>query len=110
MAVFVAVASSIRGDFADSFSLPGAESQQAYDLLAERFPGASGSSAQIVFQTQDGASFQDPAVQEQINALLTEASGLPHVASIVSPYDAPYQVSEDRHDRLRDGELRSAGQ
>ncbi len=95
MAVFIAFASSVRGDFADSFSLPGAESQQAYDLLAERFPGASGGSAQVVFQTKDGASFQDPAVQEQIDSLLTEISALPHVASIVSPYDATYQVSQD---------------
>src|SRR6478736_128440 len=63
MAAFIGVASSIRGEFADSFSLPGAESQRAYDLLAERFPGASGSTAQIVFQTQGGATFDDPAVK-----------------------------------------------
>lgn len=94
MAAFVGVASSIRGDFADSFSLPGAESQRAYDLLAERFPGASGSSAQIVFQAQDGATFDDPAVKEQVDALLTGISGLPHVASIVSPFDATYQISQ----------------
>jgi RND superfamily putative drug exporter len=93
MAAFIGVASSIRGEFADSFSLPGAESQRAYDLLAERFPGASGSSAQIVFQIQDGSSFDDPAVKEQVGALLNDLSALPHVSSIVSPYDATYQVS-----------------
>jgi RND superfamily putative drug exporter len=95
MALFIALATSIRGHFADSFSLPGAESQQAYDLLADRFPGASGGTAQIVFQTKDGASFQDPAVQDQVNAVLSEIDALPHVASIVSPYDAPYQISQD---------------
>jgi len=94
MAAFIGLASSIRGEFADSFSLPGAESQRAYDLLAERFPGASGSSAQIVFQIEDGSSFDDPAIKEQVNALLTEIRGLPHVASIASPYDATYQVSQ----------------
>lgn len=95
MALFMAFATTFRGQFADSFSLPGAESQRAYDLLAERFPGASGSSAQIVFQTQDGASFDDPAVQQQMQSLFDEISGLPHVASIVSPLDAANQISQD---------------
>jgi RND superfamily putative drug exporter len=94
MAAFIGVASSIRGEFADSFSLPGAESQRAYDLLAERFPGASGSTAQIVFQIQDGSSFDDPAVQQQVDALLTDIATLPHVASIDSPYEATYQQSQ----------------
>ncbi len=95
MAILIAIATSVRGQFADSFSLPGAESQRAYDLLAERFPGASGSPAQIVFQIDEGASFEDPAIQEQIEGYFAEVSGLPHVASIVSPYDAPYQISQN---------------
>ncbi|MCA9860242.1 MAG: MMPL family transporter, partial [Thermomicrobiales bacterium] len=95
LAVLVGIATSVRGQFVDSFSLPGAESQRAYDLLAERFPGASGISAQIVFQVDESGNFQDPAVQEQIEALLAEIGELPHVASTVSPYDAPYQVSQD---------------
>jgi RND superfamily putative drug exporter len=94
-AILIAVATSVRGHFADSFSLPGAESQRAYDLLAERFPGQSGSTAQIVFQIPEGSSFDDPAIQEQIDAYFAEVSGLPHVASIVSPYDAPYQISQN---------------
>ncbi len=95
MAMFVAIGTSFRGQFADSFSLPGAESQRAYDLLSERFPAASGSSAQLVFQTQNGASFDDPTVQQEMTAIFDEISGLPHVASIVSPFDAPNQISQD---------------
>jgi len=95
MAIFVAIATSVRGQFSDSFSLPGAESQRAYDLLAERFPGASGGTAEIVFETQGDATFDDPAMQQQIDALLTELSKTPHVASIVSPFDAPYQISQN---------------
>ncbi len=94
MAVFIGIATSVRGQFSDSFSLPGAESQRAYDLLVERFPGASGSTAQIVFQIQDGSNFDDPAVKEQVDALLGDISKLPHVASIASPYDATYQQSQ----------------
>jgi RND superfamily putative drug exporter len=95
MAILIAVATSIRGQFVDSFTLPGAESQRAYDLLAERFPGQSGSTAQIVFQIPEGASFEDPAIQEQIEAYFAEIADLPHVDSVVSPYDAPYQISEN---------------
>lgn len=95
MAILIAVATSVRGQFADSFSLPGSESQRAYDLLAERFPSASGSNAQIVFQTRDGATFQDEAIKTQIGALLNELGKLPHVSSIVSPLDVPYQISQD---------------
>lgn len=94
MAAFIGLASSIRGEFADSFSLPGAESQRAYDLLAERFPGASGSTAQIVFQIEDGSHFDDPAVKQQVDALLADIGTLPHVASIDSPYEATYQQSQ----------------
>ena len=93
MAAFIGLASSIRGEFADSFSLPGAESQRAYDLLAERFPGASGSTAQIVFQTQGGATFDDPAVKEQVDALLAKIYELPHVVPPQDGAPAPLQVS-----------------
>jgi RND superfamily putative drug exporter len=95
MAILIAVATSVRGQFADSFTLPGAESQRAYDLLAERFPGQSGSTAQIVFQIPEGSSFDDPAVQEQIESYFATVEELPHVDSIVSPYDAPYQISQN---------------
>ncbi|TXG81100.1 MAG: MMPL family transporter [Thermomicrobiales bacterium] len=95
MAMLIALAVSVRGQFVDSFSLPGAESQRAYDLLAERFPGASGITAQVVFQVEEGSSFQDPAVQEQIETLLADIDELPHVASTVSPYEAEYQISQN---------------
>ena len=90
---FGALSFSIAGQFNDSFSLPGSESQKAYDLLADRFPGASGTSAQIVYQIPDGSSFDDPAVQEQITALQAQIAELPHVASVTSPYDVAYQMS-----------------
>ena len=36
---------------ADSFEIPGTESQRAFDLLDARFPAQSGSTARIVFHT-----------------------------------------------------------
>ena len=37
------------GAFVDSFSTPGTESQQALDLLTQRFPAQSGDTATLVF-------------------------------------------------------------
>ena len=42
------------GELEDSFEIPGVESQQAYDLLEERFPDQAGARAQVVIHTDDG--------------------------------------------------------
>ena len=36
--VFAGIAFTLKGDFNDHFSIPGADSQKAFDLLEERFP------------------------------------------------------------------------
>ncbi|WP_127782787.1 MMPL family transporter [Rhodococcus sp. X156] len=63
----------------NSFSIPGTESQQAIDTLAERFPAASGSSATIVITGPAGTTVTDPAVQAQAQRVLAAAQQLPHV-------------------------------
>ncbi|MCC6945315.1 MAG: MMPL family transporter [Thermomicrobiales bacterium] len=95
MIVFAAIAVPLAGEYADSFALPGAESQQAYDLLEERFPQQAGSSATMVFRTDDPAGIGAPDSRTAIEAILAEASTLPHVSHIVSPFDAEQQISAD---------------
>src|SRR6188472_2836521 len=60
------LATSLGGAFVDTFEIPGAESQQAVDLLQERFPLQAGDSAQMVFHAPAGIT--DPAVKAQIEA------------------------------------------
>src|SRR3712207_6473132 len=72
--------SSVGGEYANDFSLPGAESQEAYDLLRERFPSESGDSAQVVFRAENGVA--DPEVQQTIEALLADLSEVDHVAAV----------------------------
>jgi putative drug exporter of the RND superfamily len=79
------LASSAGGEYATDFSLPGAESQEAYDLLSERFPTESGDNAQVVFRAEDGVD--DPEVQASIESLLAEIEDVENVAAIQSPYD-----------------------
>ena len=92
--LFGAVSFSMAGEFNDSFNLPGSESQKAYDLLEERFPQQSGSTATLVFETTADGGFTNPDVESQVNALLEEVLTLPHVVGVLSPYDAPNQVSD----------------
>lgn len=72
-------ATTLSGETADSFELPGTESQEAIDQLGEKMPGVGGATARVVFQTPEGTTFEDPAyvaaVSEAVEAL-NAASGV----------------------------------
>ncbi len=93
LTVLVAVggaAATLAGPTSDSFSIPGAESQQAFDLLTERFPGYAldGASARVVFVAPDGTAFDEPANQDAVEDVLAEIAAGPQVAGVESPYDS----------------------
>jgi RND superfamily putative drug exporter len=70
------------GQYATSFSLPGTESQEVFDLLEQRFPTAAGDTATIVFRAEDGVE----SVQPQMEEFFDQVAQLPHVDGVVSPY------------------------
>jgi putative drug exporter of the RND superfamily len=78
------LASTLGGEYSNDFSLPGAESQEAYDLLVERFPAFSGDTADIVFKAEQGVT--TPAVRSAMEALFADLSELDHVVAVESPY------------------------
>ena len=81
----VTAGSRLAGDdFRNDFTLPGAESQQARDLLAERAPSRVGATLDIV--VHDPAGVNRPATTAAVEAMLTGVRGLPHVAEVISPY------------------------
>ncbi|BAL87621.1 putative integral membrane protein [Actinoplanes missouriensis 431] len=84
-------------DFRNDFTLPGAESQQAQDLLADRAPIRAGGSLDIVVRAPGGMS--EPSTREAVDAMLTRIRALPHVAEVVSPYPSgsfpPTAISAD---------------
>lgn len=45
---------TLGGKTADTFSIPGTESQRALDALKQELPAASGASATVVVQAPDG--------------------------------------------------------
>ncbi|RIQ35756.1 MMPL family transporter [Jiangella rhizosphaerae] len=89
-------AATLSSPTSDSFAIPGTESQEAFDLLQERFPGSSpdGAAARLVFAAPDGGTVTDPAHQQAIVDAVTEIDAGPQVAEVVDPFAAGL-VSED---------------
>ncbi|MDA1035268.1 MAG: MMPL family transporter, partial [Chloroflexi bacterium] len=84
------------GEYNDKFSIPGTESQGAFDLLAERFQGfGGGDAATVVLKAEAG--FETPEVKAAVAELVAEFGALPGVVpdNTVSPYDAPGSISQD---------------
>lgn len=67
----------------DSFSIPGAESQVAFDILAQKFPGSTGGSGRIVFAAPEGKSVGEYA--DVIERTLEEVSAVEGVAMATNP-------------------------
>jgi putative drug exporter of the RND superfamily len=85
---------ALEPDFRNDLSVPGTDSEQAFDLLHERFPERSGDSMQVVLQTPEG--LDDPAVRAAVDASTEEIAALPDVAEVRSPYGpGPETISED---------------
>jgi RND superfamily putative drug exporter len=81
----LALSSAVGTRYATNFSLPGAESQRATDLLKRDFPAQAGDTDQIVFAAKHG-KVTDPVVRARIAPMLGQVSRLPHVTAVVSPY------------------------
>src|SRR5260370_41768498 len=88
LAVGVLAASQAVGKRnANNFSLPNTDSQRAVDVLQSRFPAQAGDADQIVFRTRTG-TLTDAQVRAEIAPMLARIAKLPHVAGVVSPYEA----------------------
>ncbi|WP_338495586.1 MMPL family transporter [Streptomyces sp. SJL17-4] len=92
-------ASSAPAPPADTFSMPGTESQEAFDLLTEKFPDASvdGATARVVVRAPEGARITTPSTKAEVERLVAdlEASS-PQVVGVADPYKSPaVSISED---------------
>ena len=79
------LAQAFGGDFEFSFATPGSDSEEAQDLLRERFPARSGDDIDVVFQASGGV--RSPEVQQDVDAFLARIAEVDHVVSIDSPYE-----------------------
>ncbi|HEX4719234.1 MAG TPA: MMPL family transporter [Thermoleophilaceae bacterium] len=94
LVVIQVVAGGVGKKEISSFRLPGTESQRAYDLLAQHFPGAKGDTDQLVYKARSG-TLRDPAVRARIQASLKRVAAEQDVANVNSPYSPSGQITKD---------------
>ncbi|MFE1960884.1 MMPL family transporter [Streptomyces sp. NPDC059479] len=84
-----------------SYSMPGTESQRAFDLIEERFPanstgsaGSEGASAKVVFVAPEGQKITDQANRSVVDEVVGRVGDLGQVVRAADPYGTD-TVSED---------------
>lgn len=96
--VFAAIlgltARSISEGTVSSLTIPGAESQQAVEVLQRSFPQRSGDYTDVVFAAADGVDA--PPVLTSIEQFVEQAGAVPGVAGVSSPFDPGGMISADR--------------
>ena len=93
-AALIVAAQAAGGELTDTFSLPGAESQQAQDLLSREFPQQAGVEVKAVFRTPRG-QLTDPAAQRAVNTFRARAAGIDDVNQVSDPFASPGDISRD---------------
>jgi putative drug exporter of the RND superfamily len=88
-------ASRLKNHFDNNLTLPNTGAQRASDLLHRRFPAIAGDSDQIVFQATDG-KLTDHANRVHIERTIAGVAHLPHVVSVVDPFQSPQTLSRDK--------------
>ena len=83
-----AAATAFKGETNDRFSVPGTESQNAQDLLHEKFPGAGGASARVVFVAPPGEKLTDKNNKAAVMESVDRAAKGAQVIKVVDPYSA----------------------
>ncbi|HEX2143258.1 MAG TPA: MMPL family transporter [Glycomyces sp.] len=81
-------AATMQQETNPEFVLPGTESQEAFDLLEDRFPemSADGGTAQLVFEAPEGETLTDADNQALIDELEQVMLDSPQIASVTSPF------------------------
>ncbi|MFJ8575932.1 hypothetical protein [[Kitasatospora] papulosa] len=79
-----------------SYSMPGTESQRAFDLIEERFPANStgsaaseGASAKLVFVAPDGEKVTDQANRAAVTEVVGKVGGLDQVVRAADRMERP---------------------
>ena len=81
----LALKGSVGGETSDAFTIPGTESQAAFDLLEDRFPAESSATSRVVFHHERG--LEGTERRAAVLATLTELRDAPHVIDVTDPYD-----------------------
>src|SRR3712207_5851688 len=87
-------AGAFGGQYSEKFEVPGTESQRAQDLLYEKYPGAGGASARVVYVAPEGEKLTDPENEAAVTESAKRASKGKDVSQVIDPYTAE-AISKD---------------
>ncbi len=81
-------AATLSGQMSNSFTVPGTESQQAINQLADRFPQAhvGGATARVVFVAPSGTTLAQPVNRAAVGQVVTAMAASPEVGSVTDPF------------------------
>ncbi len=77
---------TLGGQTANTFSIPGTESQRALDALQTELPAASGASASVVVKAPAGKTLADPTVKAAVGATVAKVAKVPEVVAAIDPF------------------------
>ncbi|WP_329333676.1 MMPL family transporter [Streptomyces sp. NBC_00663] len=95
LAVVGGLGITLHGKVTTEFSVPGIESQQAQDLLKEKFPEAAGGVARVVLAAPEGEKLTGPKTSAALEASLKKAAQVSGVVDVSDPL-ASRTVSADQ--------------
>ncbi|MGI9657813.1 MAG: MMPL family transporter [Gaiellaceae bacterium] len=84
--LIIGASAGAGGTLVDEFTIPNSETQQATDLLEDRFPSRSGEAAQLVFASDSGR-LDEGARLDAVNAALAAAAGSEDVVEVGDPFE-----------------------
>jgi putative drug exporter of the RND superfamily len=85
-AIVMGLAGTAGGGFIDDLVAPGSQSEEAMELLQERFPEAAGGSAMAVFAAPEGERLERH--RPTIDAAVARIAGVERVATVADPFTA----------------------
>jgi RND superfamily putative drug exporter len=96
LAAVLAGAFAFGGTTNDKFTVPGTESQEAQQLLEQRYPEASGTYARIVFAAPEGETLTDAGNQAAVRETLALATKAQDVSGVSDPYETKALTKDGR--------------
>src|SRR5689334_5608758 len=90
----VACAMAFKGQIDNKFEVPGTESQQAQELLEQKYPEASGTFARVVFAAPEGHRVDEPQYKAAVMDSVERAKDADGVQTVIDPYSAK-AISQD---------------
>lgn len=85
---------AFHGKLSNTFTMPGTQTQQLSDELAQRFPSANRGSGQIILTAGNGAALTEEQKQAFSIALNKLTSEVPSVDAVTDPFTTTSKLAE----------------